>query len=341
MKTVSALSLVLGSLVLGGCSSSGEVQDPQSTDEAVTGSKIENIIVPLSDLETSRTHSAKKATIKLTSVAGAQTVSRCHQYLVTSPREQAITVCSDDKVEIVMDGKYGTYFTRWARVRFANGSPEALLNCVQTDAHEFSTEAYGGITVQKCTPAARATQAARDLFAVVDADPTITEYPTRSVYLRTLWTKTPAETFAGNWDAKLAKAIPDGEYKGYGSSSSHPCKIKVKTTDGITNVQVVSLAADGAERVNAKVDVSPKSVTGAFSKSGVPQQVSSASREASVLIVNTATDTATTDYYSRNVRVVRFPDVADGARANPDSGQSAVYIDDNYCQRLDPAIPAW
>jgi hypothetical protein len=56
-----------------------------------------------------------------------------------------------------------------------------------------------------------------------------------------------------------------------------------------------------------------------------------------VLIASAETETRTDDYYARNVRIVRFPD----APASVDAGHTAIYIDDNYCQRLSPGLPAF
>lgn len=55
-----------------------------------------------------------------------------------------------------------------------------------------------------------------------------------------------------------------------------------------------------------------------------------------MLIASSVTEAKTQDYYARNVRIVR---VNDGP-ANVEAGHTAIYIDDKYCQRLSPQLPA-
>jgi hypothetical protein len=77
-------------------------------------------------------------------------------------------------------------------------------------------------------------------------------------------------------------------------------------------------------------------VYGAGRWDGVPQQVSSATRPASVFIVSAETETTTQTYYARNLRVVRFPPTP----ASVEAGKSAVFVGEDYCQRLTLPAPA-
>jgi hypothetical protein len=111
-----------------------------------------------------------------------------------------------------------------------------------------------------------------------------------------------------------------------------------KKGDGL-EVQIVGLDAAGTTetRVQAKLELSSTMTYGATKKDNVPQKVTSASRPATVLIASAETETRTDTYYSRNFRVVRFND----APASVEAGHSAIFIDDNYCQRLSPRLPAF
>lgn len=333
-RALPVLFLISLSGILVGCASDSEDDAGSSADRVTAGAgRVESLFVPISNYETSTSKTAKVATLKLRSSSEAVAVKRCHQYLIAG---RDIIVCRDDKTEIVMDGKYGDDFTRWARVRFSDGSAPEWFNCDKVSERSLSKETYGSVTGHQCTPQASNTDADK-LGAAVDVDPTLNDSPTSSVYLPTIWAKKPAETWA-SWSAKLAKAAPDGEYVGYGRTSSKKCKVKVKTTDGKTEVKIVSLDESGAEgRLNASVQLDETSVYGGFRQDDVMQEVASASRKASVLIVSSETETTTKDYYSRNLRVVRYPETP----ASVDAGQSAIFVNENYCQRLSPAIPAW
>lgn len=306
--------------------------DTEEAVDALTGAA-EEMFVPISNLETSRTKSAKVAKLKIKGAAALQELGRCHQYRLDLDHE--IIVCRDDKREIVMDSSYGENFTRWARLRVA-GAKDQTFTCKQVSEHEFSPEAYGGSTGHACKPKT-VDAAGKALFALVDADPTLDEFATHSVYLPTMWKHTPAETWSG-WSKKFAKAMPVGEYVGYGSTTAKKCKVKIaKKGDGL-DVSIVGLDASGAEtRVQARAELSSAMTYGALLRHGVPQKVSGPARSASVLIASAETETRTDDYYSRNVRIVRF----DETPASVEAGHTALYIDDNYCQRLTPGLPAW
>ncbi len=331
-----SFATLLPLFLLAGCAAEANDEPQTGDDDNLTAGNIEQVFIPISNLEMSTTHSAKVAKIKLKNDAAMQDLARCHQYYVDGASRREAIVCRDDKREIIMDAAYGDAFTRWARVRSADGKDQTFT-CKQISEHEFSQETYGGTTGHLCTPKATLSADAKAFFADMDADPKVDEFPTRSVYLPTNWKKSPPETWA-KWNETITHAVPVGEYVGYGSTSAKKCKVKIaKEGDGL-NVQIVSLDAAGAEgRVQAKVSLSSAFTFGATRKDNLPQKVSSATRPATVLIASAETETRTQDYYSRNFRVVRFPD----APASVEAGQTAIYIDDNYCQRLSPNLPAF
>jgi hypothetical protein len=334
MTLARVLPGLLLSVILAGCSTDATDDAAPASDESnVTAGRVESFFVPISELETSTTRTAKVATMKIRNQAEAEAVKRCHQYRIA---DRDMIVCRDAKTEIVMDAEYGTDFTRWARVRFANGGAPEWFTCKQVSERPLFQDAYGSTTGHECKPKA-ADADARKLGDAVDAEPVLNEHPTNYVYLPTNWAKTPAESWS-TWAEELAKAAPAGEYIGYGRSSSKPCKVKVTSSAGKTEVAVISLDANGAEtRVNARIELTEDSVYGGFRKDDVKQAVASASRPASVMIVSGETETTTNEYYTRNLRVVRYPDQP----ASADAGHSAIFINENYCQRLSPAIPAW
>src|SRR5262245_55983961 len=108
--------------LLAGCAASTD-DDAAGGDESavIEGGKVESLFVPLSDLESSTTHTAKVAMVKLRGVDERVQVKRCHQYWRRDQDAQQAIVCRDGNIEIIMEGKSGTDFTRWARVRFASG----------------------------------------------------------------------------------------------------------------------------------------------------------------------------------------------------------------------------
>lgn len=340
MKTTAAALSLLSILSLAtlatGCSNDAS-SDPVTEDDDLTAGKIEEVFIPISNLELSTTHSAKVAKIKYRGIAQLEDLARCHQYYIdgANDKRREVIVCRDDKREIIMDAAYGDDFTRWARVRLASGRDQVFA-CKQISEQEFSRETYGGTTGHLCKPKA-ITNEGRALLADVDADPKIDEFPTRSVYLPTNWKKAQPETWS-TWNEKITKAVPIGEYTGHGSTTAKKCKVKiVKEGDGL-KVTVHSLDAAGAEqRVQGQALLSSASTYGAIKKDNVSQKISSAARSATVLIASSETETKTQDYYSRNVRIVRVND----APANVEAGHTAIYIDDNYCQRLSPPLPAF
>jgi hypothetical protein len=308
----------------------------EGDENEVRAGGAQEVFLPVSNLETSRTRSAKVAKLKLRGAAAMAEIARCHQYYLSGEERREIIVCRDGERELIMDAAYGDDFTRWARLRTPTGADQTFT-CKQVSEQEFSRETYGGTTGHLCKPKGALTAQAKALFAAVDADPVIDEFPTRSVYLSTNWKKAQPETWA-SWSEKISRAVPVGEYTGFGSSSSKKCKVKIaKKGDGF-EVSIHGLDDSGAEtRTQARVELSSANSLGAIRKDGLPQKVASATRPATVLIASAETETRTDDYYARNVRIVRFPD----APASVDAGHTAIYIDDNYCQRLSPGLPAF
>lgn len=326
--------LVVG-FALAACAAPNEGGEGLAEDD-VTAGEIEEMFIPISNLELSTTRSAKVAQIKYRGRAEIDQVTRCHQ---SSFRFTEIIVCRDEKIEIVMDASHAfeANFKRFARVRFADGRPAATFLCPQVSAREFNEETYGGMTGHRCKPESKLTEQGKTAFEAADAAPVLEKHPTRKVFLPTLWAKQPAEKWS-DWSDEFAKAAPVGEYVGYGRSSSKPCKVKITEEGDGYKVAIHSLDASGAEgKLQAQAVLSSQTTYGAFLGRDISQEVASTARPASVLIANSETETTTKDYYARNVRVVRFPD----APANADAGHSAVFVDDDYCQRLSPAIPAW
>lgn len=336
-----SVSLVTGLVALftlaAGCAApTGDQADVEGGEDEVRAGGVQEIFVPLSNLETSRTRSAKVAKVKVRGSGAMVEIARCHQYYLSGEERREVIVCRDGERELIMDAAYGDDFTRWARVRTPTGADQTFT-CKQVSEQEFSRETYGGTTGHLCKPKAATTAQAKALFAAVDADPVIDEFPTRSVYLSTNWKKAQPETWA-SWSEKISRAVPVGEYTGFGSSSSKKCKVKIAPKGDGFEVSIHGLDEAGAEtRVHARVELSSANSLGAIRKDGLPQKVSSATRPATVLIASAETETRTDDYYARNVRIVRFPD----APASVDAGHTAIYIDDNYCQRLSPALPVF
>lgn len=338
IRGVVASALPLLALAFAGCAA--DTETVASGEEDVVSGAIEELLVPISDYETSRSKSAKVAKIKIKGKETAEELARCHQHYVDgmSDARREIIVCRDDTRELVMDSEYGDDFTRFARARTKDGKDQ-FFTCKQVSQQDFSPYFYGGMTDHSCRPIAQSRLDARgkSLFVRVDAEPTLDEYPTRSVYLPTFWKKTQPETWA-SWNDVISRAMPVGEYVGHGSSGSKKCKVKVaKEGDGIA-VSIHGLDDLGAEkRVQARIVLSSATTYGAMKKDGVPQKVSSATRPASVLVASAETETRTDEYYARNLRIVRYPD----APASVDAGHTAIFIDENYCQRLGPKLPTF
>lgn len=318
-----------------GCAASAEETDADEADVREGG--VSEFLLSFSDLETSTTRSAKVAKMKVRGQAAQQELARCHQYAIGGWNSD-IVVCRDGKREIIMDATYAfdDNFTRWARIRTPKGADQ-MFTCKQVSQRDFSTETYGGMSGHLCKPKTTVTAQAKKLFATVDAKPEFSEYPTRSPYLQTNWAKDRPETWA-SWKKKIGSAVPVGEYTGYGRTGSKKCKVTIAEKGDGYEVSIHGLNADGTEaRLQARMELSSTMTYGAHRQDNVPQQVASTTRPATVLIASGETETRTADYYARSFRVVRFPD----APASADAGHTAMFIDDNYCQRLSPALPAF
>lgn len=318
-----------------GCAASAE--DTDADESEIREGSVQEFMLAFSDLETSTTHSAKVAKMKIKGRASQEELARCHQYAIGGWNSDII-VCRDGKREIIMDATYAMEdsFTRWARIRTPSGADQMFL-CKQVSQRDFSTETYGGMTGHLCKPKTVVSAAAKKLFATIDAAPEFSEHPTRAPYLQTNWAKDRPETWT-SWKKKISAAAPVGEYTGYGRTGSKKCKVKIAAKGDGYDISIVGLDDSGNEtRTNARIELSSTMTYGAHRQDNVPQQVASATRPATVLIASGETETRTRDYYSRTFRVVRYPD----APASADAGHTAMFIDDNYCQRLSPALPAF
>ena len=318
-----------------GCASAEE--DTDADESEVRAGGVSEFMLSFSDLETSTTRSAKAAKMKIKGREAQEELARCHQYAIGGWNSDII-VCRDGKREIIMDATYAfdDNFTRWARIRTPNGADQ-MFTCKQVSQRDFSSEVYGGMQGHLCKPkaASAVTQTAKKFFAKIDGPPEFSEYPTRAPYLQTNWAKDRPETWA-SWKKKIGKAVPVGEYTGFGRTGSKKCKVKVAAKGDGYEVSIHGIDDDGNEtRVNAKMELSSTMTFGAHRQANVPQQVASTTRPATIMVASGETDTSTRDYYARTFRVVRFPD----APASADAGHTAIFIDDNYCQRLSPALP--
>lgn len=330
-----AVSATLLSLSLFATGCAVETDDTGSDESEVREGGVSEFMLAFSDLETSTTRSAKAAKMKIKGRAAQEELARCHQYNPTGNWNSDIIVCRDGKREIIMDATYAMEdnYTRWARIRTPNGADQTF-QCKQVSEQNFSTETYGGMTGHLCKPKAF-NQTAKKMFQTIDAAPVFSEYPTRSPYLQTTWAKDRPETWA-SWKKKIGNAVPVGEYTGYGRTGSKKCKVKIAEKGDGYEISIHSIDDAGREtRLNAKMELSSKMTFGAHRQENVPQQVASTTRPATIIIAQGETETRTRDYYSRAFRVVRYPD----APASADAGHTAIFIDDNYCQRLSPALP--
>ncbi len=263
LAALSSLSLVAiaAALSLSGCAAeAGSAPAEAERDEQdATASRITELLLPRTELESSTTRTAKVATIKLRGGA-EETLGRCHQYYgpydAEARESKDFLVCRDDKREIVLDAAYARP-ARWARVRAKTGRDQ-FFKCTVAASQQLNPELYGDVVVERCLPEASA-DAGRAALAFIDAEP----------------------------------VLPEG--------------------------------------------LSTALTFGGLRQQDVSQNVASAARPASVMILGSESETTTREYFSKNLRVVRFPD----APASVDAGHSAVFIGDAYCQRLEPRIAAW
>lgn len=333
--SILVLAALLGAPGLAGC---GAREPAIGTEEgnATEASDIEKVLVSISDHESFATRTAKVATIEYRGRERREVVTRCHQYWLWNEGRPEVLVCRDSRHEIVVDAAYAPS-TRWARVRTIDGRSVAMT-CRQVSYEDRDPTLYGGVGGHLCRPAANVSHAAERLFAIVDGDPAVDESPTRTQFLPTMWKKTPPESWLEDWRPRVARALPVGEYTGFGSSSAKRCKVKVTIRDDGFEVAIYSLTADGAEgRLQRSVVLSSAMTYGGFTRDELAQKVSSAARPASVLLVSGETETTSAEYHARNLRVVRFPD----SPASVEAGHTAVFVDGSYCQRLEPRLPAW
>ena len=326
----------LSTLASTGCAVATDEETSQDDAEIREGG-VQEFTLSFSTLENSRWRSPKAAEMKIKGRTAPEQLARCHQYSINGWNSD-IVACRDGKREVIMDATYAMddNFTRWARIRTPNGADQMFV-CKLIAEEDFSGEVYGGAKAHRCKPKSAITAQAKKFFAKLDAAPEFTEFPVRTPYLQTNWAKDRPETWA-SWKKKIGAAAPVGEYTGFGRTGSKKCKVKISEKGDGYEVEILSLDDNGNEgRVNARIELSSTLTFGAHRQDSVPQQVASATRPASILVASAETSTATSDYHARNFRVVRYPD----APASADAGHTAMFIDDNYCQRLSPALPAF
>ncbi len=330
-------SLLLSALLLVGCSA-GEPSssDPGPDEDDITGHQISELSLTLYDTVDKF---PQVVSYKLRGSNDAKTLARCHRYGTSLDDSQLhlpriAMVCRDDKLEIAIESTYGDEWTRFARVRFTGGGQE-FFACKKQSETPRPGEGWDTKTEQLCKPKKLA-EYGKQLFDFLDK-PVFEKYPTRTPFLPTMWTKSPPEKWSKYADT-FGKALPVGEYTGFSSTSAKKCKVKVaKEGDGI-KVSLHSIDDAGAEtRLRGQIVVNSAMTFGAARADHVDQDLSGKARAASLVSASSETETSGRDWFQRNLRVVRFED----APASVDAGHSAVFIDDDYCQRLSPAIPAW
>lgn len=292
------------------------------------GAGVAAVIAPISNLETSTNHTAKFATVK-NDDGTAVRINRCHQMGLQTPFLE-FTVCRDAAYEFLMDNVYGADAERWARLRTADGK-ESVMRCKQLSSSDFSSEAYGSLTVQECKPT-EPNANGQKFLALMDAPlaPENMLFLTRNVYLPT--------TRDTVWRNRLAAALPDGEYVGHSTTQSKECKVVV------ANGNITILTSAGKKL--GSVELGDNTVFASALVPSVKQSFDGKNRDAAVFLVSVETETKTQAYYSRNLRIVRVADQP----ANADAGHTTVVVGEVYCQRLRPAgaepgtklpAPAW
>ena len=268
-------------------------------------------------------------------------LARCHTYWTALDDADLhlprwAMVCRDANVEVTLESTYmgkDEKWTRWARVRFAAGGEEVLA-CKEMGRQDRGGESWDSKTQQLCTPKSKVDAYGKALFDYLEK-PAIEKYPTRTPYLPTMWTKKEAWS---DYAKRFAKAMPVGEYVGYGSTSAKKCKVKVaKEGDGL-KVSIHSLDEAGNEtRKRAEIVVDSKMTYGAHHEAKVDQEFGSSPRPASLLVASSESETNNREYFQRNLKVIRFHDEPKSV----DAGHTAILVDDDYCQRLSPNLPAW
>lgn len=328
-------------LLVGLCSLAAACAPPSGDevtgeDDEVKSGKVKGITMTLYD-----TQEKYPRVMNLELKSGEkQTLARCHTYWTSLDDVELhlprwAMVCRDANVEVTMESTYqgkDDKWTRWARVRFAGGGEE-ILACKE-GARAEGKENWDVKTEQICTPKSKTDAYGKTLFDYLEK-PVIEKYPTRTPYLPTLWTKKEAWS---DYAKRFEKAMPVGEYVGFGSTSAKKCKVKVaKEGDGF-KVSVHSLDDAGNEtRKRAEIVVDSKMTYGAHHEDKIDQELGSSPRPASLLVASSESETSGKDYFQRNLRVIRFHDEPKSA----DSGHTAILVDDDYCQRLSPNLPAW
>ncbi len=329
--------LIVGLVALGGTVGCSGSSGSATEDSELRTRAVDEISFSLYNTATDKF--PQTVSIKYRGTTEPQIFARCHQYRTNLDDPQRFgreaLVCRDANLEVTIESSYGDEFTRYVRVRRATGGEE-FLACRQTAKQDRGGESWDSRTDHVCTPK-RVDAYGKALFDELDKPVVLEKYPTRTPFLPTLWTKSPPEAF-GTYAQAFARAMPVGEYVGFGSSTSKKCKVKVASEGDGVKVSVHGLDENGAEtRLRAQIVISSAMTFGAARFAEVEQDFSGKARPASVIVASSESETSTRDYFQRTLRVVRFHD----APASVDAGHTAILVDDDYCQRLSPSIPAW